>query len=62
MWGGSSFSLKKKLFALIGVLGIIPVLGAASRGRPPGGGVGPIPTTLNSHHPVNRRSRQDTHA
>jgi methyl-accepting chemotaxis protein len=28
MWG-SSFSLKKKLFALIGVLGIIPVLGAA---------------------------------
>jgi methyl-accepting chemotaxis protein len=29
MWGGTSFSLKKKLFALIGVLGIIPVLGAA---------------------------------
>jgi methyl-accepting chemotaxis protein len=28
MWG-SSFSLKRKLFTLIGVLGIIPVLGAA---------------------------------
>src|ERR1700687_5225186 len=28
MRGRSSFSLKKKLFALIGVLGIIPLLGA----------------------------------
>ena len=29
MLGGSSFSLKQKLFALIGVLGVIPLLGAA---------------------------------
>ena len=29
MWGGSSFSLKQKLFALIGLLGVIPLLGAA---------------------------------
>ena len=28
MRGGSSFSLEKKLFVLIGVLGIIPLLGA----------------------------------
>ena len=28
MRGRSSFSLKKKLFVLIGVLGVIPLLGA----------------------------------